>query len=167
MRIKNIVEPNKIMEGITMTLARVSNNWAPSFPSLIDRLFEGDLMDWNNSNFASTNSTMPAVNISENDDEYKIEVAAPGMKKDDFRINYDNGRLTISSEQKNEVEQKDGDRVTRKEFSYQSFQRSFNVAENIVEPDRIKAKYNDGILYINLPKREEVKPKPAKEIKIS
>lgn len=155
------------MEGITMTLARLSNNWAPSFPSLLDRFFEGDMMDWNTTNFAGSNSTLPAVNISEDADMYKIEVAAPGMKKGDFNINYDNGRLTISSERKDETEQKEGENITRREFSYQSFQRSFNVAENVVEADKIKASYNDGILNITLPKREEVKPKPAKEIKIS
>ncbi len=113
-----------------MTLARLSNNRAPSFPSLLDRVFEGDLMDWNTSNFAGSNSTMPTVNIREEADAYQIEVAAPGMKKSDFNINYDNGRLTISSEHKDEFEKKDGETITRREFSYQSFQRSFNVAEN-------------------------------------
>ena len=160
------------MEGLTMTLAKLSsdgyrNNWFPSVPSLFDRFFEGDLMDWSNSNFSGTNSTLPAVNVKENDNEFHIEVAAPGMKKGDFKLSYDNGRLTISSERKNEVEEKDGEKVTRKEFSYQSFQRSFTVAENVVNAEKIAANYADGILHITLPKREEVKPKPAKEIKIS
>lgn len=155
------------MEGNTMTLAKLSNNWAPSFPSLLDRFFEGDVMDWNNTNFAGSNSTLPAVNIREDADAYRIEVAAPGMKKNDFNINYDNGRLTISSETRDEVEKKDGETITRREFSYQSFQRSFTVAENAIEADKIKASYNDGILNILLPKREEIKPKPPKEIKIS
>ena len=150
-----------------MTLARLSNNWNPSFPSLIDRFFEGDLMDWNSTNFAGTNSTLPAINIKEDDEQFHIEVAAPGMKKNDFKVNYDNGRLTISSERKDEVEKKEGEKITRKEFSYESFQRSFTVAENAVDPDKIKATYNDGILTITLPKREELKPKPLKEIKIS
>ena len=150
-----------------MTLARLSNNWTPSFPSLLDRFFEGDVMDWNNSNYAGSNSTLPAVNIKEDANEYQLELAAPGKKKDDFHLNYENGRLTISSERKNEVEQKDGETITRREFSYQSFQRSFTVPENIVDSEKIKASYNDGILNIRLPKRDEVKPKPAKEIKIS
>lgn len=150
-----------------MTLARLSNNLAPSFPSIIDKLFEGDLMDWNSSNFADSNSTLPAVNIRENADEYEIEVAAPGMKKDDFKLNYDNGRLTISSEREDKKEEKDGEKVTRREFSYQSFQRSFTITENVVDADKIKAKYENGILSIRLPKREEVKPKPLREIKIS
>jgi len=139
----------------------------PTFPSLIDRFFEGDLMDWNTRNFAGTDSTLPAVNVKENDDEIMIEVAAPGMKKDDFRLDYDNGRLTISSEREETHEEKDGERVTRREFSYSSFQRSFSVPETIVNVDKIAAKYSDGILKLTLPKRDEVKPKPAKQIKIS
>lgn len=124
-------------------------------------------MDWNNENFAGSNSTLPAVNVKENDNEYLIEVAAPGLKRGDFKVNYDNGRLTISSEKRVEHEEKDGEKVTRREFSYQSFQRSFTIPETTVAVDKITAKYEDGILHITLPKREEVKPKPAKEIKIS
>jgi HSP20 family protein len=150
-----------------MTLARFSNSAFPSFPSIFDRVFDGELMDWNNNNFSSTNSTLPAVNVREDDDAYKIEVAAPGLKKDDFKISYDNGRLTISSEYKNEVEDKEGEKITRREFSYQSFQRSFTVAENVVDAEKIAANYDSGILYLTLPKRDEVKPKPAKQIKIS
>jgi HSP20 family protein len=95
-----------------------------------------------------------------------IEVAAPGMTKEDFKVDYENGRLTISSERKNESKEKDGN-YTRREFSYQSFQRSFTVPENIVNGDKIAATYKEGILHISLPKREEVKPKPARAIKIS
>lgn len=155
------------MEELAMTLARLSNDWFPTFPSLVNRFFEGDLMDWNNENFAGSNSTLPAVNVKENDNEYLIEVAAPGLKRSDFKVNYDNGRLTISSEKRVEHEEKDGEKVTRREFSYQSFQRSFTIPETTVAVDKIAAKYEDGILHITLPKREEVKPKPAKEIKIS
>ncbi|MFW5758604.1 MAG: Hsp20/alpha crystallin family protein [Bacteroidota bacterium] len=155
------------MEDTTMTLARISNPLFSSFPSLINRFFEGELMDWNNSNFAGSDSTLPAVNIKENNDEFMIEVAAPGMKKEDFKVNYDNGQLTISSEKENENVEKDGEKVTRREFSYQSFQRSFTIPENVIEADKIHAKYENGILHLNLPKREEVKPKPAKQIEIS
>lgn len=144
-----------------------SNNLFPSFPSLIDRFFDGDLMDWNNTNFAGTSSTLPAVNVKETVDEYEIEVAAPGMKKEDFKVNYDNGRLVISSERQEEREEGDDKKYSRREFSYHSFQRTFAIPENIVNGERIAAKYHDGILHISLPKREEVKPKPAKEIKIS
>ncbi|MBG0783099.1 MAG: Hsp20/alpha crystallin family protein [Bacteroidales bacterium] len=150
-----------------MKLTRFSNNLVPTFPSLIDRFFEGDLMDWNNWNFAGSDSTLPAVNVKENDDEITIEVAAPGLKKDDFKLDYDNGRLTISSEKEDKFEEKEGEKITRREFSYSSFQRSFSVPETLINADKIAAKYNDGILKVTLPKREEVKPKPAKQIKIS
>ena len=150
-----------------MTLAKLTNGMYPSFPSLFDRFFDGDLMDWNRSNYSSTNSTLPAVNVKEDDNEFLIQVAAPGMAKEDFVVNYDNGNLTISSEHKYENEEKDKGRVTRQEFSYQSFKRAFTVPETIVEADKIAAKYEDGILYLTLPKRDEVKPKPPKQIAIS
>ncbi len=150
-----------------MTLAKLSNNWFPSTPSLFDRFFNDDLMDWNRFNFSSTDTTLPAVNIKENDKEIRLEVASPGMKKEDFKINYEDGRLTISSEHKNEVEEKEEEKVTRREFSYQSFQRSFVIAEDLINTDKIAASYKDGILNITLPKRKEAKPKPGKEIKIS
>ncbi|SHJ27272.1 heat shock protein Hsp20 [Tangfeifania diversioriginum] len=146
-----------------MTLARRNEGY---FPSFIDRFFNNDLMDWGTSNFSSTNTSLPAVNVKETDDDYFIEVAAPGMSKKDFNVNFQNNVLTISSEKKNEKEEKE-DSYTRKEFSYQSFQRSFTVPGNDVDSDKISASYENGILKIKLPKREEVKPKPAREIKIS
>ena len=150
-----------------MTIARLSDNLYPSFPSFLNRFFEGDLMDWSNSNFAGTNSTLPAVNIKENSDEFMIDVAAPGMKKEQIKVDYENGRLTISSELKEQKEDKSNDTYTRREFSYKSFQRTFTIAENLVDGDKIKANYNEGILHISLPKREELKPKPARQIKIN
>lgn len=150
-----------------MTLARLSDNVFPSFPSFFNQFFEGDLMDWSNTNFAGTNSTLPAVNVRENDDEFMIEVAAPGMKKEDFKINYDNGRLTISSEISEDRQNAEDERYTRREYRYKSFQRSFTVPENVVYGEKIQAQYTDGILSISLPKRDEVKPKPARQIKIS
>ena len=113
--------------------------------------------------------TLPNVSrfaVKETSDDYFIEVAAPGMKKKDFKINYHNNLLTISSERQDEKEDKN-DNYSRREFSYQSFQRSFTVPQNSVDGEKIEASYADGILNIKLPKREELKPKPAKEIKIS
>ena len=149
-----------------MSLPRLFKNDYSSFPSLMDKFFEGNLMDLDTFNFAGSNSTLPAVNVKESDNEFVIDVAAPGLKKGDFKLNYDNGRLTISSEKKVENQEKEGEKVTRCEFSYQSFQRSFTVPETVVNADKISAKYAEGILHVTLPKREEVKPKPAKEIKI-
>ncbi len=146
-----------------MTL--VKRNSDTLFPSLFDNFFSRDWMDWNNSNFSNTNTTLPAVNIRENDQEFTIEVAAPGMTKNDFNINLDNNQLCISSEIKNETESKDGD-YSRKEFSYQSFSRSFRLPVNLIDGNKISAKYEEGILCIHLPKKEEAKPKPSRMISI-
>ncbi len=144
-------------------LAKRNENYLPSF---FDRFWNNELMDWGHSNYSSTNTSLPAVNVKETDDDFIIELAAPGMDKNDFKINFKNNVLTISSEKQNEKEEKQ-ENYTRKEFSYQSFQRSFTVSDNAVVGDKIEAKYNNGILNIILPKREEVKPQPEREIKIS
>lgn len=147
-----------------MTLIKRSNMYLPSF---WDNLFTRDLMDWGSSNFSSTNTTLPALNVKETDDAFEIEVAAPGMNKNDFKVNLENNLLTITSEKKEEKEEEEEKGCfTRREFSYQSFQRSFTVPETVVEGDKITAKYCEGILCITLPKKEEVKPKPAREISI-
>tara|TARA_R110001583_G_scaffold10417_8_gene47914 strand:+ start:11191 stop:11634 length:444 start_codon:yes stop_codon:yes gene_type:complete len=146
-----------------MTLVKRNSNTL--FPSLFDNFLSRDLMDWNNSNFSNTNTTLPAVNIRENDQEFTIEVAAPGMTKDDFNINLDNNQLNISSEIKNETESNE-DNYSRKEFSYQSFSRSFRLPVNLIDGNKISAKYEEGILCIHLPKKEEAKPKPSRMISI-
>jgi len=146
-----------------MTLLKRANSYLPSF---WDNFFSRDLMDWGNSNFSSTDTTLPAVNVKESDEAFEIDVAAPGMTKADFKVSLENNLLTISSEKKEEKKHEEKGQYTRREFSYQSFQRSFTVPENLVEGDKISAKYFDGILCITLPKKEEVKPKPAREIEI-
>lgn len=147
-----------------MTLARKTNMFLPSF---WDNFLSKDLMDWGSSNFSNTDTTLPAVNVKESDESFEIEVAAPGMTKEDFKVNLENNVLTISSEKREEKKEEEKGRYTRREFSYQSFQRSFTIPENLVEGDKIAAKYCDGLLCISLPKKEEVKPKPAREIQIS
>jgi len=136
----------------------------------VSRFFDDDwnaLFDWTNRNFSKTATTLPSVNVKENDNEYILEMAAPGMKRDDFQIKVNNNILTIKSEIKSEHEEEDKDAFTRKEFSYQSFQRSFNLSDDVVDDDNIKAAYEDGILCVTLPKKEEVKPKPTRIIEIS
>ena len=153
------------MEDLIMTLVKASDRMFPTFPSFFDNFFSRDLMDWNNSNFSSTNSTLPAVNIRENHESFMIEVAAPGLVKENFKVNLDRNRLVISSEQRDEKSESDK-KYARREFSYQSFERSFSLPEGTVDGDKISAKYTDGILLVTLPKREEVKPKPARQIDI-
>jgi len=145
-----------------MSLVRFTNQ----VPSMFDRLFEGDLFDWSNRNFSLTNTTLPSVNIKENADEYKVEVAAPGFDKNDFKLQLDHDLLTISSEKKVETETKDDERFTKREFSYQSFSRSFTLPQT-ADGDRIQANYDNGILNVSIPKKEEAKPKPTRMIEIN
>ena len=116
--------------------------------------------------FTGVQSDMPRQELERPGYGLFLEVAAPGMKKDDFRLNLENNVLTICSERKDEKEEKK-ENYSRKEFSYQSFQRRFTLPEGHIKQDKISAKYVDGILTIELPKREEVKPQPPKEISIS
>lgn len=136
----------------------------PGLSSWVDDLFENGLGTGFLSNF-NTGMTLPAVNIKENKDEYFLEIAVPGMKKSDFNIDIENKILSISSETREEREQKE-ENYTRKEFGYSSFKRTFTLPET-VESDKINAKYTDGILTIHLPKREEAKEKPVKRISVS
>jgi len=144
-----------------MSLMRFSNQ----VPSVFDRFFEGDLFDWSNKNYSLTNTTLPSVNIKENNDAFVVDVAAPGFDKNDFKLELNNDLLTISSEKKNEHETKDGEQFTKREFSYQSFSRSFTLP-NIADAEGIEANYENGILRVSIPKKEEVKPRPARMIEI-
>jgi HSP20 family protein len=142
------------------------NDYLPAWANLVNSFFNNDLSDWSNRHYSDTNTTLPAVNIKENTDAFEVEMAAPGMAKDDFKIELNNDLLTISSEKKNESEIKEGETYTRREYSYQSFSRSFNLPKTI-DAEKISAKYENGILSITIPKREEAKPKPVKQISIS
>ena len=147
-----------------MALVKFNNGRNATLPSLFDSLAR-DLFDLTNT--SSPGTSMPAVNIKETKDEFQVEVAAPGMKKDDFKIRLDNNILSIASEREDSFNEKDAQgNYTRQEFSYQSFHRSFTLP-NTVEAEKIVAKYNDGILRLSIPKREEAKQKPPRNIDIS
>ena len=145
-----------------MSLVRFSNQ----VPSVFDRLFEGDLFDWSNRNFSPTNTTLPSVNIKETADAYEVEVAAPGFDKSDFKLELNHEMLTILSEKKTENETKEGEQYTKQEFSYQSFSRSFALPQT-ADGERISANYENGILRVSIPKKEEAKPKPMRVIEIN
>ncbi len=135
-------------------IKRNTDNW---LPSIFDDMFKTDWMDNGNNGMSRIGTSVPAVNIAENDESFILEVAAPGMSKKDFNLELDNGVLTISSEVKKEDEKKEnGGRFTRREFSYTSFKRAFSLPET-VDPEKISAKYNEGVLKIELPKREDAK----------
>lgn len=135
-----------------MTL--VKNNPA-NLGVLFDELFNGFPAQWGRD---TQNSFIPAVNIHETKDAYHVELSAPGRNKEDFRINLEKGLLAISFEKQAETENKDY-KTIRKEFNYSSFKRSFHVDEKI-NAAGIQAKYENGILKVFLPKKEEVIAEP-------
>ena len=143
-----------------MNLIKKSN--PVTFPSLLDELFKPDWFG----GMEGMRTSVPAVNIKENDTAFTLELAAPGKKKEDFNIEVDESVLTISSENKIEKEEKsDNGKYTRREFSFSSFRRSFTLPESVDE-DKINAHYENGVLALTLPKREEALPKPKRMIEI-
>ena len=137
----------------------------PALSSWIEDWFGKDMPGSLFSNM-NTGVSMPAVNIKETGENYLVEVAAPGMEKSDFEISLDNNLLTISSEQEQSSEHEDDEKFTRREFSYTSFRRTFTLPETVAA-DKISATYKDGILLIDLPKKDQAKKKPVRTIQIS
>ncbi|GGG51247.1 Hsp20/alpha crystallin family protein [Epilithonimonas arachidiradicis] len=147
----------------------VKRNTGDLFPAsprtLFDDFFSRELFNWGNNNFSSTRSTLPSVNIKEQDDRFEVEVAAPGMEKQDFKITLEGNLLTISSEKKTKAEENNA-QYMRKEFSYQSFSRSFELAKDVVDEERIEATYDNGVLRLLIPKTEKAKKQEPKLIEI-
>jgi HSP20 family protein len=149
-----------------MNPAKRNGNRFPVFSPLFDDFFGRELFNWGNNNYSSTSTTMPSVNIRETGDNYEVEVAAPGMDKKDFQITLDGNLLTISSSKQQSSEETE-DRYTRREFSYQSFQRSFQLPKDVVDQENINARYENGLLCLTIPKKEEAKKQAPKMIEIS
>lgn len=126
-------------------------------PALFD--FEGNLSE------LGLAAKLPSVNITENNEEYTIQLAAPGLEKKDFKIEVENNMLTVSAQKEQEANEEKG-KYRRREFSYHSFSRSFQLPENS-DGDKIDAHYQDGILKLTLPKKEATLPAPKKEIAIA
>lgn len=141
-----------------LPIARLNNQIG--FPALFNDFFDNDWM-------IKANATAPSVNVLEDDKEYKIEIAAPGMDKEDFNIRLENNdELVVRMEKKNEKEQKDGKKYLRREFSYTHFEQSFTLADDI-DRDHISADVNNGVLNICLPKlTENEKAKVCRAIEI-
>jgi len=141
-----------------MNLVRRNTN--PWFPSLLDEFF--------GTSFPLTTtpqrSHVPSVNITETDSAFELALAAPGKTRKDFNVELDDHVLTISSESKHE-DATNTEQYTRREFTFDSFQRSFRLPET-VDTAGIKAKYDNGILNISLPKLQEAIPEPKKQIEI-
>ncbi len=136
-----------------------NQNWLPSF---FNDFFDNDWM-------IRTNATAPAINVIESDKDYKVEVAAPGMTKDDFNIHLtEDNELVITMEKKNETKEEDkqNKKYLRREFSYSKFEQAFVLPDD-VEKEKINAGVNDGVLTIELPKRTaEEKAKVNRVIEI-
>jgi HSP20 family protein len=143
------------------------NNLMPAMSNLFDDFFTRDLSNWGLTNNSSTQTTIPAVNIRETNDNFEVEMAAPGMNKEDFKVELDGNQLTIYSEKKTEQRDNEENRYSRQEFSYESFQRSFTLPKDVVDVDKIEAHYTNGVLHLTIPKKEEVKKRPARMIEIS
>ncbi len=148
-----------------MTLVRTNNNTPEQglnnyFSSMLNRLINEDIND-----LSPSKAYRPAVNILERENDFLMELIAPGMTKEDFRIKFEDNRLEVSAEVE-EKQSEDKSNYTRCEFTKASFSRSFRISNEVIESDKISAAYENGILTLKLPKREEAKPKPAKEIAI-
>jgi HSP20 family protein len=132
-------------------------NW---IPTVFNDFFNNDWM-------VKANATAPSVNVLESEKEYKIEVAAPGMDKENFNINLDSDNtLVVRMEKKNEQQEKDDTKYLRREFSYTHFEQSFTLADDI-DKEKISANVNNGVLTICLPKFDEAtKAKACRNIEI-
>jgi HSP20 family protein len=144
----------------TQTLAKQGER----MPTVFDDFFKPWNEWFDNGNLWGRTMNVPAVNITENKENYQVSLAVPGMKKDDFKIDINGNMLTISSEQEENKEEKDK-KFTRKEYSYSSFSRSFTLPEEI-NKEKIEAKYEEGVLKISLPRKEEAKKPLAKHIAV-
>jgi HSP20 family protein len=130
-------------------------------PFYMPNIFDEDLF----AGLSNRSASMPAVNIKEDEKKYSLELAIPGINKNDLKIDMKEDVITISSEMKKESEE-NNDSYKRKEFSYSAFSRSFYVPEN-VNKEKIEASYKDGVLSVTLPKEDEEKSKISKTIEIS
>jgi HSP20 family protein len=158
------------MSTLTPTRKKSSNGSGSLLPTLFndffnDPFFGGSLSNLPGSLFTGAINQGPSANIEETNNEYIIELSAPGLKREDFKIDLEDGLLTISSEKEDEKSETKKN-FRRREFSYSSFNRSFSLPENVLE-DKIDARYSDGILHVTIPKKEATIKRPKKEIKIS
>lgn len=146
-----------------MTLTKRTQN--EILPGFSNGLFFKDLIDWPQARNYGNETAFPAINVKETEKEFVVEVAAPGLTKEDFSIEIENQVLSISFLKKEEDKKEEAHRYFLKEFSTQSFKRSFKLAENKIETEKIEATYTNGVLVISLPKRAE-KTEKVKQIKV-
>lgn len=141
------------------------NPFFPTFTRSFDNFLNDDFFKGFDEPLTAWNGSGPAVNIKEDENGFTLEFAAPGYEKGDFEVKVDKDLLTISSAKKTETETKEGEKFTRREFKYASFNRTFTLPET-VDATKIGATYTNGILNVSIPKKEEAKPIPARTIEI-
>jgi HSP20 family protein len=137
------------------------------WPRVFSEFFESEnLPEWSKRFYDGEEKfEIPSVNVKENEKDFQVEVAAPGFEKEDFKIDFSDGTLTLQAEREKNEEAEEKGEMKRKEFSYTSIKRSFNLPDNIDE-DGISARYENGILHLRLPKVKSVEAPPAKTIKV-
>ena len=140
-------------------IARINTNYVPTY---LDDIFNDQSLS---GFFGSKSVSKPAVNVVDDKEEFRLEVAAPGLTRRDFQIDVEDDLLTISSEKKIDKEASEG-KYVRREFSFSSFKRSFQLPDS-VDQEKISAKHLEGILTIHLPKKEEELKKGPKTVEIS
>lgn len=145
------------MEDLKMKPIMYRNQW---LPTVFNDFFNTDFMP-------KASATAPAINVMESDSDYTVELAAPGLKKDDFKVNInDEGNLVIKMEQKAENKEEDKSRhYLRREFSYSKYEQTLILPDD-VEKELISAKVDNGVLTVDLPKTAAAQKKPARQIEI-
>lgn len=146
-------------------LVRRKNHGFPTFAKVVNDIFNEDFVKNLDESLSVWNGSQPAVNVKEDADGFTLALAAPGYTKEDIEIKIDNDQLTISSDKKEAVSDNEGEKFSRREFKYAAFKRSFTLPDT-VDATKIAANYENGILHLSIPKKEEAKPVPARTIKI-
>ena len=138
-------------------------------PLLFDDFFNREVFNNGLMHSSATATTIPAVNIKETSEQYEVELAAPGMQKSDFKIQLDGQKLTISSEKEttHENEGENNFQYINREYSYQSFSRTFTLRDEVLDTEKIEAKYENGVLSLLVPKKEHAKQKAPRLINVS
>jgi HSP20 family protein len=135
----------------------------PFWGTPTDRFFRNDFLDLlDGDEFIET---VPSLNIREEKNNYILDLAAPGLKREDFDINVEGDRLTISSDKETETEEKEKEGFTRREYSYSSFSRTITLPD-FADTSKINAKYNNGILNVTIPKKPEAQKVTSQKIKV-
>lgn len=144
----------------------VTSAFMPAVNSFFDDFTGRDLLDWTDRSFSTMASNLPSVNLKETDKKIEIELAAPGLKKEDFKVEVENNMISISSEKEEEKEEtRKKNNYYRKEFNYQAFRRSFTLPD-YADENKINANYKDGILHVEIAKKEGTQKSIAKTIAI-